>query len=135
MFNFLKKKKPTAKDRFIEDKDIACEMAKKYINDVDGIMFRYKYWLSEIGKDQSEEEKAHINWIKKRQEELWQEKRDVKLDNVAINNKIIKVYSKLMNEYFAMPEKTDKQIAENGLPEKYVTTKVDLSEFDQEVGA
>ena len=39
-----------------------------------------------------------------------------------------------MKEYFAMPEK-DREIAEKGLPEKYVTTKVDLSEFDTDKGA
>ena len=134
MFNFFKKKKPTAKDRFIEDKEIAYEMARKYINDVQGIMSRYKHWLRELGKNQSEEEKAHIDWVEKRRHELALEKQNLKLDNLAINNKIIKVYGKLLNEYFATFKKGD-QAAREGLPEKYVTTKVDLSEFDQKVGA
>ena len=137
MFNFLKKKKPNKtpqKHYYVDDPEIAYEMAKKYINDVDGIMFRYQYWLSELGKDQTEEEKAHIAWIKEREKELWQEERDVSFDAIERNNKILDVYGKLLKEYFATFKKGD-QAAREGLPEKYVTTKVDYSEFETDKGA
>ena len=138
MFNIFKKKKkstrPQNKYAIQRDQEIAYEIAKEYINEVDGILFRYKSNLSDMGKDQTEEEKAHIAWIEERQKELWQEKRDLKLDNLEINNKIIGVYATLMKEYFAMPEK-DEAIVEKGLPEKFVTTKVDLSEFYKDKGA
>lgn len=134
MFDFLKKKKPAAKDTFIEDKEIAYEMAKEYIRDVDGALARYTYWLEKTGKDQTKEEKAHLEWILKRRKELWKEESGVDYDNVEANNKIIKTYSKLMKEYFATFKKGD-QAAKEGLPEKFVTTKVDLSEFEQGKGA
>jgi len=139
MFNIFKKKKkstrPQNKYTIQQEKEIAYEMAKEYINKVDGILFRYESNLIDMGKDQTEEEKAHIAWIKERQKELWQEERNLKLDNLEINNKIIGVYGALMKEYFAMSEKTDKKIAKKGLPEKYVTTKVDYSEFETDKGA
>ena len=146
MFDFFKKNKkefveqePQVDKKIrkspTQDEEIAYLEAKDYINDVQGIMSRYTYWLSQIDKDQTEEEKAHIAWINTREKELWQEEHDLDLYNKAKNNKIIDVYSKLMKEYFAMPVKSDKEIEEKGLPEKYVTTKVDLLEFDQDKGA
>lgn len=127
--------KVSSKRIFSRDQEMAYEMAKELINDVQGIMVRYTYWLSQIGKDQTEEEKAHISWINAREKELWKEKRDLDRYNEARNNKIRKVYGKLIREYFAMPVKSDREIAEKGLPKKYVTTKVDLSEFDTDKGA
>ena len=137
MSNFFKKKlkeKPKNRWQIQQEYEIAYEMAKDYINDVDGIMFRYKHWLRELGKDQTEEEKAYIAWIKEHQKELWQEERDVTLDTLERNKKIIDVYGKLRKEYFATFKKGD-QAAREGLPQKYITTKVDYSEFETDKGA
>jgi hypothetical protein len=125
----------STKRKFTREQEIAYEMAKELINDVEGIMFRYMYWLSQIGKDQTEAEKAHIAWIEERRSELVKEKRNLDLHDEDRNNKISDVYAKLAREYFEMPVKSDREIAEKGLPEKYVTTKVDLSEFDRDKGA
>jgi len=94
MFDFFKKNKK----EFVEqepqvdkkrrksptqDEEIAYLEAKDSLNDMQGIMIRYTYWLKELGKDQSEEEKAHIAWIEEREIELGKEKRNLDLYNQA----------------------------------------------------
>ena len=146
MFDFFKKKKKSPRAEQVpqvekkrksctQEEEIAYLEAKDSINDMMGIMSRYIFWLRELGKDQSDEEKAHIAWIDERQSELGKEKQKLDLFNEALNTKVWHFYAPLIKEYFEMPMKSDKEIAEKGLPEKYVTTKVDLSEFDTDKGA
>ena len=145
MFDFFKKNKK----EFVEqepqvdkkrrksptqDEEIAYLEAEASLRKMQGIMIRYTYWLKELGKDQTEEEKAHIAWIEERNIELGKEKRNLDLYNQAYCTKVWHFYAPLINEYFAIPG-NDKAIAENGLPSKYVTTKVDLLEFDTDKGA
>jgi len=138
MFNLFKKKKPKhtqpskSQEPTIGEIEISYEMARDAIRSIDGILFRYKYWLKKIGKDQSEEEKAYIEWIEKRQRELWQEERDVEgynFNNKALYDAISDFYWKLDREYMDLPG-NDRDIAINGLPDKFVTSKMDYSAFD-----
>ena len=146
MFNFFKKKKPKhtqpskKPEPTIGEIEISYEMARDAIRSIDGILFRYTYWLEKIGKDQSEDEKAYIEWIKKRQRELWQEERDVEgysFNNKALYDAISDFYWKLDREYtqwwkekFPDAEHIGEEIAKHGLPDKFVTSKMDYSAFD-----
>jgi len=136
MFGFLKRKekepKPRSSYAIQSDENIAYEIAKDYIIDIRGILSRYTYWLKQIGKDQSEAEKAHIAWVDARHGELTEEMQNLRHEgiiNETKNNKIIDVYGKLGNEYHELPG-DDRDVAIAGLPEKFVTTKVDYSEFE-----
>jgi len=138
MFNFFKKKKPKHTqpsknpEPTIGEIEISYEMARDAIRSIQGILSRYKYWLKKIGKDQSEEEKAYIEWIEKRRRELVQEERDVEgynFNNKALYDAISDFYWKLDREYMDLPG-NDRDIAINGLPDKFVTSKMDYSAFD-----
>jgi len=143
MFGFLKRKKKEPKPRssyaIQSDEDIAYEIAKEYIIDIRGILSGYTYWLKQIGKDQNEAEKAHIAWVDARHRELTKEMQNLGIRgtvNEAKNNKIIDVYGDLGNTYheflksLPVKEGLDREVAMVGLPEKFVTTKVDFSEFE-----
>ena len=115
-------------------------MARDAIRSIDGILSRHTYWLKKIGKDQSEEEKAYIEWIEKRCSELVQEERDVEgynFNNKALYDAISDFYWKLDREYtqwwkekFPDVKHIGKKIAKHGLPDKFVTSKMDYSAFD-----
>ena len=140
MFDFFKKKKKSPRAEQVpqvekkrksctQEEEIAYLEAKDCLNEMQGIMSRYRFWLRELGKDQSDEEKAHIAWIDERQSELGKEKQRLALFNEALNTKVWHFYAPLIKEYFETFKKGN-QAATEGLPKKYVTTKVDLSEFD-----
>lgn len=96
------------------DEQIQYELARDTISSLSAILLRQ----SRIIKDENK-----IQSLKTRATELNKEIQYFDGWNVAAVKSIIETYSPLIREYHDMGT-TEKEIAEIGLPDKFITTKV-----------
>jgi len=108
--------------RWTDDQEIAYEVAIKYINEMRGLFSRQMAII-----DDEKKKDAYLKrWL-----ELGKEEDRLDGFNDAMIKDVIDTYSELYKEYYNMDD-SEEEIAAKGLPEKFLTTKIDYAKYKKD---